>query len=68
RNPLPFAAERGYKGAIQLLIERGISIDQTSNVDATGPTALVLATTSGHKDMASFLIEHGANIEAVDEH
>lgn len=66
RNPLPFAAERGYKGAIKLLIERGIHIEQTSNVDGTGPTALVLAITSGHKDIASFLIEHGANIEAVD--
>ncbi|PON27151.1 hypothetical protein TGAM01_v204100 [Trichoderma gamsii] len=66
RNPLPFAAERGYKGAVELLIERGIRIDQTSDVDGTGPTALVLAITSGHEKIASLLIEHGANVEAVD--
>ncbi|KAK1241221.1 hypothetical protein MKX08_001195 [Trichoderma sp. CBMAI-0020] len=66
QNPLSFAAERGYKGAVELLIERGKCIEETSNVDGTGPTALVLATASGHKDVASFLIECGANIEAVD--
>ncbi|KAL6904129.1 hypothetical protein GGI43DRAFT_311542 [Trichoderma evansii] len=67
RNPLPFAAERDYKGVVQLLLERGAFIEETSNTDDTGPTALVLAVASGHKDMASFLIQHGANIEAVDE-
>ncbi|KAM0522533.1 hypothetical protein ACHAPE_002124 [Trichoderma viride] len=66
RNPLPFAAERGYKGAVELLIERGIGIEQTSNVDGTGPTALVLAITSGRKYIASSLIKYSANIEAVD--
>lgn len=66
RNPLPFAAERGYKGAVELLLERAAYLEETSNVDDTGPTALVVAVASGHKDIASFLIKHGANIEAVD--
>jgi ankyrin repeat protein len=67
RNPLPFAAEMGYKGAVELWLERGTSIEETSNVDGTGPTALILAVASSHKDVASYLVEHGANIEAVDE-
>lgn len=66
RNPLPFAAEKGYKGAVEFLLERGVYIEESSNVDDTGPTALVLAVAWGHKDTASFLIQHGANIEAAD--
>ncbi|KAL7900363.1 hypothetical protein HDV63DRAFT_370944 [Trichoderma sp. SZMC 28014] len=66
RNSLPFAAERGYKGAVELLLERGTCVEETSNVDGTGPTALLLAVASGHKDIATFLVEHGANIEVVD--
>ncbi|KAL7924442.1 hypothetical protein ACQKWADRAFT_286729 [Trichoderma austrokoningii] len=67
RNMLPFAAQWGYKGVVELLLERGISIEETSNVDGTGPTALVLAVASVNEDIVSLLIQHGANLEAVDE-
>ncbi|KAJ7288930.1 hypothetical protein C8J57DRAFT_1707200, partial [Mycena rebaudengoi] len=58
-------AEMGYtKGVQSLLIEHNAPVD---SVDKDGRTALHLASSNGHLDIARLLIEHNAPVDSVDE-
>ncbi len=55
------AAHFGYQKIAQLLVENNIDIEST---DEFGWTALILACYYGRTNVAKYLVEHGANLEA----
>jgi RNA polymerase sigma factor (sigma-70 family) len=67
RPPLQHAAERGHRAVIELLIARGVSIDETDRID--NATALHWAAGSGHLDIVEMLVELGAHVnDRADDH
>ena len=60
---LMFAAEMGYLGTVNLLIDNGATIDAK---DKTGCTATIGAARYGHFEIVRRLIEKGANIDTTD--
>ncbi len=56
------AAERGDLARLIEGLDRGISVDTTSE---GGRTALMLAAYEGHADAARFLIDRGADVHAI---
>jgi ankyrin repeat protein len=63
---LHYAAREGLIPAVQALVESGVDVNKTSPVDKS--TALVVAISNGHYDVAKYLVEHGAdaNAETID--
>jgi ankyrin repeat protein len=57
-SPLMLAAFRGQKGLVELLVWRD------ADVNKTGWTPLHYAASGGHADIAKFLLEHRAYIDA----
>ncbi|KAK4155947.1 ankyrin repeat-containing domain protein [Chaetomidium leptoderma] len=60
------AAECGHATTVQLLIEYVADIDYTDY--AHDRTALQVASKNSHFEVVETLLDHGANIEAHDEH
>jgi Ankyrin repeats (3 copies) len=58
------AAETGKTAAIQYLLERGVDINQR---DKFFDTAFTVASSEGHIDSVRFLIDKGANLNAISE-
>jgi ankyrin repeat protein len=56
---LHFAARDGQKDAVRALVEAGADVNAVSPGDKS--SALVIAITNGHYDVAKYLVDHGAN-------
>ncbi|KAF4333667.1 ankyrin repeat [Fusarium beomiforme] len=61
RTPLFWAATRGHKDIVELLLKHGAP---ASSKDRSNLTPLHIAVTGGHKEIVSLLLEHSAPIEA----
>ena len=55
---LVIAARENAQATVRALIERGADLNQTS---ANGTTPLVAAILNGHNDLASYLLDEGAD-------
>lgn len=64
-NSFLIAAQSGDNKNLQLLMDKGISVDITGKKDYEGQTALMSAANSNHLDTIKFLISCGANINAT---
>ena len=60
------AAREGKVGAMRQLIEAGARVDRPSNPHGLGVTALHLAAIGGDSAAITLLLDHGANIDALD--
>ncbi|WYZ41824.1 hypothetical protein EsH8_V_000719 [Colletotrichum jinshuiense] len=63
-RPLLFAAEKGRKAVVRLLLENGADIESK---DGLGRTPLLVAAEGGHRAVIQLLLEKGADIESKDE-
>ena len=63
RTVLSYAVQQGWKGIVQLLLNKGADIDATNN---DGNTALMWAVKSGRETIMQLLLDKGANIETTD--
>ena len=61
RTPLFWAATRGHREVVELLLDNGARINSK---DRSRMTALHIAVTGEHKDVVSLLLERSAQIEA----
>ncbi|WP_425385309.1 ankyrin repeat domain-containing protein [Wolbachia endosymbiont (group B) of Schoenobius gigantella] len=61
RKPIHIAAEKNYKDIIEFLLDKGVSVDDTSNY---GWTPLHYTASKGCLEVAKFLIDKGASINA----
>jgi ankyrin repeat protein len=64
-NSLCDAAKRGDLAAVTALLDGGLQVD-TRN--AEGRTALMMAATNRHLDVVTFLLERGADFNALSGH
>jgi ankyrin repeat protein len=58
-TPLLFAAREGHFEAVDVLLEAGSDINETSPGDKATP--LFIATVNGHFDLAEYLLDRGAD-------
>jgi ankyrin repeat protein len=66
-TPLMFAARVDDRESARILLEAGANINDTPAADGIGDgSALVVATASGHEELALFLLEKGADPNATD--
>jgi len=64
---LMFAARVGDVDSARILVEAGANINDTPQADGIGDgSPLVIATASGHEELALFLLERGASPNAAD--
>src|SRR6185503_5580085 len=61
---LHLAAATGMTGICNLLLERGLAIDDKG---PGGVTALQLAVAKNQQETAKFLVRHGASLDAKDD-
>ncbi|HEY7284068.1 MAG TPA: ankyrin repeat domain-containing protein [Vicinamibacterales bacterium] len=64
-TPLLYAARQGYTDAARVLLDAGVPVNQLKGGD--GASALLVATVNGQFDLASLLLERGANPNLVAE-
>ena len=64
KTPILWAAEKGTKDIIRLLVAAKADVNQKTNGD--GCTALMLAAEAGHKDVILILLNANADINAVN--
>ncbi|KAH7019084.1 hypothetical protein EDB80DRAFT_188633 [Ilyonectria destructans] len=64
QTPLWWAATKGHKAVVQLLLDRGAHIEAA---DKGGRTPLLWAAAKGHKAVVRLLLDRGAHIEAADK-
>ena len=62
-TPLMIATKSGQIDAIHLLVNRDADVDVVDNL---GMTALHAACSDGHFEIAKFLLEHGAKVNALN--
>ena len=74
QTPLFWAAERGRRELVELLIRHGADVNarapdrsRSTKGDQTGKTPLHVAAEGGHTAVIQTLLEKGANIDATDE-
>ncbi|KAJ3019819.1 UNVERIFIED_CONTAM: hypothetical protein HDU68_010490 [Siphonaria sp. JEL0065] len=65
RNPLHLAVDNDCLDTVRLLISRGSSLNLVDNVGRWTP--LLMACGGGFKQVASLLLEKGANVDALDK-
>lgn len=63
RHPLIEAAKRGYCQVVELLCDKGASVDA---IDEDGNNALCSAVQGGYLEVVSCLLKHGAYVDAVN--
>ncbi len=56
-TPLKFAAYKGSKDCVKLILDNGADIDKAEEINRT---ALMYAAQQGHKETVAFLLEHNA--------
>ena len=64
RTALHKAAHRGHKDIVQILVEKGASIEAMDNGNKT---PLHLAVRNGHTDTVDLLLMKGASVQAFNE-
>jgi ankyrin repeat protein len=64
KTALMDAAEKGYEGAIQLLLKKGAEVDEK---DYFGQTALMYAAEKGHTEVLKLLLDKGADFDREDK-
>eukprot|EP00930_Biecheleria_cincta_P080926 TRINITY_DN69438_c0_g1_i1.p1 TRINITY_DN69438_c0_g1~~TRINITY_DN69438_c0_g1_i1.p1 ORF type:complete len:158 (+),score=26.18 TRINITY_DN69438_c0_g1_i1:43-474(+) len=57
--PLYFASSRGHLAVAEVLLDRGVDVDQT---DRVGSTALHAACFTGHLDLVRLLLDKSASV------
>jgi ankyrin repeat protein len=62
---LHWAALKGHKDTVELLLAHGADVDEK---DSESLTAMDRAVDSGHYDTAELLLDHGADVDAKDFH
>ncbi|MCH7979361.1 MAG: ankyrin repeat domain-containing protein, partial [Acidobacteria bacterium] len=62
-TPLLFAAQQGDLDSARILLEAGADVNEATPEDGS---VLVVATASGHEKLALFLLEQGADPNAMD--
>jgi len=62
-TPLLFAAQQGDPESARILLAAGADVNEATVEDGS---ALVVATASGHEQLALYLLEQGANPNAAD--
>ncbi|PHH62136.1 hypothetical protein CDD82_2044 [Ophiocordyceps australis] len=65
RTPLSWAANRGHRDIVELLLDHGARINAK---DRARLTALHIAVTGQHKDIVGVLLDRGAHLECKSEH
>jgi len=67
-TPLMWAAYKGQKEAVELLVSLGATLDGVNRPVPVrfGQTPLHLAIKNGHKEIAKILLTYGANVNDVD--
>ena len=66
-TPLMFAARVGAEDSARILLAAGANVNDTPEADGLGEgSALVVASASGHEELALFLLEQGADPNATD--
>jgi ankyrin repeat protein len=63
-TPFLWAASNGYTDLVELLISKGVEINQKNEL--TGETALIFASKGGHNKTVSLLINNNADITIRD--
>jgi len=63
-TPLHFAAHRGFKEIVTVLLEAGADVHALERASDTTP--LHWAAEGGHPDIAKMFVERGADLEALD--
>jgi ankyrin repeat protein len=61
-TPLLFAAQQGDRESAELLLAKGVDVN---DADASGASVLVVAAHSGHSELARMLLERGADPNAA---
>jgi len=57
QTPLSWAAQKGHKAAVKLLLKKGADVESEGNI---GQTPLLLAAWNGHEAVVKLLLEKGA--------
>jgi len=75
-TPFLFAAREGHTGVVEKLLKAGVDVNEVieivpggpkiANAPRPGTSALHLAVTSAHFELASWLLDHGANPNASE--
>jgi ankyrin repeat protein len=66
RTPLSWAAKRGHKGIVKLLLEKGADVNAATV--SFGQTPLYWASENGHVDVVKLLLEKGADPAATNRY
>ena len=68
-TPMMFAAREGQPGVVKALLKAGVKVDETLQAPAkqAGITAMGLAVSNAHYDLASFLLDAGADPNAAGQ-
>lgn len=66
-TPLLWAAKADRDGIVRYLVEQGADINATTPVKTGEVTALRYAIDNGNYELASFLIDHGADVNQKNE-
>ncbi|XP_017494703.1 PREDICTED: 26S proteasome non-ATPase regulatory subunit 10-like [Rhagoletis zephyria] len=65
RNPLHRAASAGQINLVRQLLETTNGVYPIDLPDSLGWTPLIIAASAGHREVVAYLVERGANVQAV---
>src|SRR5215468_11841560 len=63
-TPLIFAAHRGFRDVVELLLDSGADVHLRERISDS--TALHWSAVGGHPEIIQMLVDHGAELDAVD--